>query len=213
MMRPTRVLAVAAALLTLPMPAGRVEAGLVGRAVREVAEQVATRGRGAAAGRLGPGIIVRSADPEATALARLPRRSPGLLHHPAAPLSPRDTRRRAVLDTEGAMARTGRREEQLAVIGRHGDQAMGFVWRHKGALAVSAVLGSFLAQPEAFLGGSRRLAEEVAAGVGGPAGRAVESAATRWVRLAWPLLFVPAAAGILVLVPRLARRVRRHRDD
>ena len=47
--------------------------------------------------------------------------------------------------------RSGRWSELLAVIERHGDPALTFVWRNKGALTVTTVLETFLADPEAFL--------------------------------------------------------------
>ena len=37
------------------------------------------------------------------------------------------------------------------MIERHGDRALTFVWRNKGALTVTTVLETFLADPEAFL--------------------------------------------------------------
>jgi hypothetical protein len=55
-----------------------------------------------------------------------------------------------MLAEDGGLARSGRCNELLAVIERHGDRALDFTWRHKGALAVATVLGTFLADPEAF---------------------------------------------------------------
>jgi len=74
-------------------------------------------------------------------------------------VSPRCGRRLAMLQESGDLERIGRSPELLDVIGRHGDRAMDFIWKHKGALTVSAVLASFLADPEPYLNGSRQLAE------------------------------------------------------
>jgi hypothetical protein len=48
-----------------------------------------------------------------------------------------------MLAEDGGLARSGRWDELLAVIERHGDRALDFTWRHKGALAVATVLGRF----------------------------------------------------------------------
>jgi hypothetical protein len=58
--------------------------------------------------------------------------------------------RLAILPEDGTLARTGRWSELLVVIERHGDRALDFTWRPKGALAVATVLETFLADPEAF---------------------------------------------------------------
>ena len=55
-------------------------------------------------------------------------------------------------------------------MGRYGDRAMDFVWRHKGTLAVGTVLASFLTDPAPFLDGSRDLAGVAASAAGAVAG-------------------------------------------
>jgi len=42
----------------------------------------------------------------------------------------------------------------LDVIGKYGDHAADWVWRHKGALAVASVAAAFVADPEPFLNGA-----------------------------------------------------------
>jgi hypothetical protein len=49
-----------------------------------------------------------------------------------------------------ALARTGRWSELLVLIEQHGDRALNFVWRNKGALMVTMVLETMLADPEVF---------------------------------------------------------------
>lgn len=77
-------------------------------------------------------------------------------------------RRVAMLADDEALHATGRTGELLDVIGRHGDRAAEFIWRHKGALAVSAALAAFLADPEPFLDGTRDLAELAGQAVAAP---------------------------------------------
>jgi hypothetical protein len=101
----------------------------------------------------------------------------------------------------------------LAVIERHGDRALSFIWRNKGALAVATVLGTFLADLEAFLGGGRELIRKAAREATQPLADDADAAASRWmniarsvvvVGLAW-LVLVPA----LVVSARLIRQIRR----
>src|SRR5262249_9635137 len=60
-------------------------------------------------------------------------------------IGPRGGRRLAQMVEDGTLASLGRTREVLAVIGRYGDKAMEFIWKHKGALAVGTVLVAFLA--------------------------------------------------------------------
>ena len=45
----------------------------------------------------------------------------------------------------------------LPVIRSYGDEAMEFIWRHKGALAVTSVLATFIAHPESYISGAKEL--------------------------------------------------------
>jgi hypothetical protein len=129
-----------------------------------------------------------------------------------AAVGPRNARRLAMLAEDGTLARSGRWGELVAVIERHGDRAMDFVWRHKGALTVSAILATFLAEPEVFLGGGRELIGGAAREATQPLADVADAAASRWmniarsavVGLAW-LVLVPA----LVVSARLVRQIRR----
>jgi hypothetical protein len=58
-----------------------------------------------------------------------------------------------IMHNNGELAQLGRTSELLEVIGKYGDRAADFVWKHKGALAVGAALTAFLANPEPFLDG------------------------------------------------------------
>jgi len=71
-----------------------------------------------------------------------------------AQLNPQNGRRLAMLLEEKALAKSGRIEEVIGVIGKFGDRAMTFVWENKGALTITAVLTAFLSNPEAFINGA-----------------------------------------------------------
>ncbi len=58
---------------------------------------------------------------------------------------------------DGLLDATPRSHELLPVIRRYGDEAMDFIWKHKGALATSAGLYAFLSDPQAFLSGAKTL--------------------------------------------------------
>jgi hypothetical protein len=109
-------------------------------------------------------------------------------------ISTQDGRRLAMLAQEGTLAKIGRTDELLAVIGKYGDRGMQFVWRHKGPLAVAAALAAFLADPQPFIDGSVDIAKLAAEGVARPlASGAVE-------RTNWTLLFGLFGAVVMVLV-------------
>ena len=90
----------------------------------------------------------------------------------------RSGRRLAMMADGGELAALGRTPEIMAVIARYGDPAMEFIWRHKGALAVGTALAAFLASPQPFIDGSRRLGETVGKDVAAPvAAKAIEAGA------------------------------------
>jgi hypothetical protein len=62
----------------------------------------------------------------------------------------------------GELAVIGRTPEVLGVIGKYGDPAMEFLWRHKGVLGSGAVLAAFIADPEPYLAGVKNITEVVA---------------------------------------------------
>ena len=49
---------------------------------------------------------------------------------------------------------------EVFMVRRHGDSAMDFIWRHKGALAVTGILATFLADPRPYFSGARELVVE-----------------------------------------------------
>ena len=122
-------------------------------------------------------------------------------------VGPKNARRLAMLVEDGSLRRMGRVEEVLGVVERHGDRALDFVWRHKGALAVGSVLAAFLNDPGPFLGGTRQLA--LCAIPGG--GRAIAAFSDGVdVSRSWPAWWLfSALIGILVggVAWRIARRL------
>ncbi|MCS7238941.1 MAG: hypothetical protein NZ899_11840, partial [Thermoguttaceae bacterium] len=80
-------------------------------------------------------------------------------------LNGQNARRLVMLHRSGELTQMNRSEELIDVIIKYGDKAMDFIWRNKGALAATAVLAAFLADPEAFLNGARDLAAVAAENV------------------------------------------------
>jgi hypothetical protein len=102
----------------------------------------------------------------------------------------REARQIAMLQKDGVITAGKQGDELLDVIIRYGDKAMAFIWRNKGALAVTAGLGTFLANPEAYIEGGKELIVE---GVSRPAAEMGKEVArnTNWTVL--------GIAGIAVL--------------
>lgn len=76
-------------------------------------------------------------------------------------LDAQNARRLAMLADDGTLAAMGKTPELLGVVAKYGDRAMDFIWKNKGALATTAALVAFLASPEEFLDGTKKLAEVV----------------------------------------------------
>jgi hypothetical protein len=72
-------------------------------------------------------------------------------------ISRQNAQRLSIATSKGLLTKTSRSQELLGVISKHGDAAMDFVWRNKGALATTAVLGTFLADPETYIKGAKTL--------------------------------------------------------
>ena len=214
----SRCLPLRQVVVVLLIVAGPARGDLVGTAAREVAERLGRGLRGAAARR-----AARHVDDAARAVA--PHLNVGMTLVPlarsssraTAALAPRNARRLAILAEDGTLARSGRWGELVAVIERHGDRAMDFIWRNKGALAVATVLGTFLAEPEAFLGGGRELIGKAAREATEPLADVADAAASRWmniarsmavVGLAW-LVLVPALVVSIQLIRPIHRRPHR----
>lgn len=72
----------------------------------------------------------------------------------------------AMLQKDGIIRAGEQGDKLLDVVIRYGDKAMAFIWRNKAALAVTAGLGTFVANPEGYIEGGKDLVVE---GLAGPA--------------------------------------------
>ncbi|MGC3971472.1 MAG: hypothetical protein QM775_30265 [Pirellulales bacterium] len=76
-----------------------------------------------------------------------------------AAVGPQQGRQLAMLAADQTTAAMARNPKLLDVVAKYGDNAMNFVWRNKGALAVGATLTAFLANPQPFIDGTTQLAQ------------------------------------------------------
>jgi len=72
-----------------------------------------------------------------------------------------NAQRLAMVADEGLLSASARSAELLPVIRQYGDEAMEFIWKNKGALAVTAVLTSFLSNPLAYISGAIVLGQPI----------------------------------------------------
>ena len=120
-------------------------------------------------------LVARHGEDAARALVRHPGLARSVIEATGTPgaralagLSEQNARRLVMLTKDGTLIRIGRQDELLRAIERHGDRALDFVWRHKGALAVGTLLTAFLKDPEPFLAGARELGGGVTHAVAQP---------------------------------------------
>jgi hypothetical protein len=102
-------------------------------------------------------------------------------------------RRLAMMAEEGTLAKIGRTDQLLSVIGKFGDRGMNFVWRNKGTLGVAAALTAFLANPQPFIDGTVDLTQAAAESIGQPLANEIGKSAN------WTLV-LPILAAIAVLL-------------
>jgi hypothetical protein len=122
----------------------------------------------------------------------------------------RNARRLSMLAESGDLAKIGRTDALLDVIGRYGNRGMDFVWRNKKTLAVAAALTAFLADPQPFIDGTSQLAENfarpVAETIGGEVARRAD-----WTWLGIAAIVTAAAYLALKFVVRERLRAARQR--
>ena len=161
-------------------------------------------------------IFVQHGDDAATAMLRHREIIEPLLRahgRPAAgalaKVNPRNGRRIVMLDRDGDLARGGRADELLAVIGKHGDRGMEFLWKHKGVLAGGAMLAAFLSDPEPFIAGTRQLGGQAIETVAAPLARTAAN------RVNWNAVIAIGMLGGTAWWCRhgLVRRSRSHAGD
>lgn len=126
--------------------------------------------------------------------------------------TPQNARRLAMLAEDGLSPAV------VEVVGKHGgDRVMEFIWRHKGAFAVTAVVTVFVANPEPFLDGTKELASIVTENAVKPvalaAGNAVQDMAPHiGEQVNWTLVILLVVCGpVIVLTLLLAQFVKLRR--
>ncbi len=72
-------------------------------------------------------------------------------------ISRQSAQRLSMISDDGLLATTKQNSGLLSVIRQYGDEAMDFIWINKGALATTAVLTTFLADPQAYISGAKEL--------------------------------------------------------
>lgn len=125
-------------------------------------------------------------------------------------VSGQNGRRLAMMSRDGTLTQIGRTPELLAVVGKHGDRAMDFIWRNKSSLAFAAGLAAFLAHPEPFLDGTVQITKIVAENAVKPLAEAPKELAIEIGRqVNWTVLgfWTVLVAGI---VTGIRYRPRRH---
>ena len=98
-------------------------------------------------------------------------------------VSRQSAQRLNIVAEDKLLTATPRSKELLLVIREYGDEAMDFIWKNKGSLAVAAVLGTFLADPQAYIYGAEDL---VVSPIIGPIAKSTN----------WTLII----AGVLIIV-------------
>ena len=109
-------------------------------------------------------------------------------------VSSQNARRLAMMADDGQLTKIGRTPELLEVVATYGDRAMDFIWKHKGALAVTAALTAFLANPEPFIDGTADITKYVKEGAVRPIAEEVGR------RTNWTVVIVSGAGVFAVLL-------------
>ena len=116
-------------------------------------------------------------------------------------ITTKNGRRLAMMANDGTLKKIGRTDELLEVVGKYGDRAMDFIWRHKGSLMVATALTAFLANPEPFIEGVKDItkigAENVVKPIAEVPGKVAKEIAkkTNWTII---LAIVAAIVGALI---------------
>jgi hypothetical protein len=123
-------------------------------------------------------------------------------------VGPQAGRRLAIL-AEGEAAHVATNPKVLEVVARYGEAGMAFIWKHKGALAVTATLAVFLADPEPFIKGAKDITQIAAENAIKPlaeaTGRAAESAVEKVApevgkNTNWTVVILASLGGLAVVI-------------
>lgn len=107
----------------------------------------------------------------------------------------------SMMAADGTLDAMPQKAELLAVIRRYGDEAMDFVWKNKGSLAVASVLATFLSDPESYISGAKELIAE-------PILKPIAQN-TNWTLIIVICLGVVFAPLIALLITKSAMSIRR----
>ena len=116
-------------------------------------------------------------------------------------ISQQNAQRLGMSADEGLLSATLRSPELLGVIRKYGDPAMNFIWNNKGALTVSALLGGFIADPEAYFSGVKSLVQ--------PLAKSVVESIVKGVN--WTLILL--AILVSAFLPFIVRSVQKARTE
>lgn len=122
-----------------------------------------------------------------------------------AKIGPQQGRQLAMLAVDPSTAAMARNPQLLDVVARYGDAGMNFIWKHKGALAVSATLAAFLADPQPFIDGTADLAQIAGENLVKPLATGIGQ------RADWTVLGICLVSALALLA--VLRSYWRHREE
>jgi len=121
----------------------------------------------------GLAVFVKYGEEGATAIMKHPGVAEGAVESLGVPaaralnaVSGGQARRLGMMIDDGTIKTGEQSAGLLDVVAKYGDKGMEFVWQHKGALAVTATLATFLKNPEPFIQGTKDLVVEAVKPVG-----------------------------------------------
>lgn len=120
-------------------------------------------------------------------------------------IGPQQGRQLAMLAADPATASLARSPQVLGVVAKYGDAGMNFVWKNKGALAVSATLAAFLADPKPFIDGTADIAQIAGENLVKPLATGMGMQAD------WTILGICAVSALALLA--VVRSYWRHREQ
>ncbi len=159
----------------------------------------------------GLAVFVKYGEEAATAVMKHPGVAEGAVEHLGVPaaralnsVGSAEARRLGMMIEDGAIRAGEQSAGLLGVVEKYGDKAMGFIWKHKGALAVGATLAAFLHDPEPFIQGGKDFVVETIKPVG------VEIAKrTNWT----PVIIVGVASCAGLIAMRIWLAARRAKNN
>lgn len=118
------------------------------------------------------GLFLKHGDTAADALIKHPGIAESLIEsfgddaaHALTSVSRGNAQKLNMLVRDGFVKTNSKSAELLPVVRKYGDEAMNFIWKNKGALAVSAVMLTFISEPEAYISGAKDIGVEAVGGV------------------------------------------------